>query len=180
MRMTRRFTRPGRDAYAGLTFAPRSSRIVNPNGSVVFEAADVMVPEKWSQVAVDILAQKYFRRAGVPAQSVPVDETDVPEWLRRRVPATPTTPESRRSRLSSACCVNERATFAISVSAPLSTASRAAHSRQPLTPRIATQVITTKAAARSGRRLHPALCEATFMRQNSPMTGKSAASLIEP
>lgn len=91
MRITRRFTRPGRDAYAGLTFAPRSSRIVNPNGSVVFEAADVMVPEKWSQVAVDILAQKYFRRAGVPEESVQVDETDVPEWLRRRVPATPTT-----------------------------------------------------------------------------------------
>src|SRR5262245_40032836 len=92
MRITRRFTRPGRDAYADLSFAPRTSRIVNPNGSVVFEAADVMVPEKWSQVAVDILAQKYFRRAGVPAASVPVDETDVPDWLRRRVPAAADTP----------------------------------------------------------------------------------------
>ncbi|HEY2785105.1 MAG TPA: vitamin B12-dependent ribonucleotide reductase [Fimbriiglobus sp.] len=92
MRITRRFTRPGRDAYAGLPFAPRTSRIVNPNGSVVFEAADVMVPEKWSQVAVDILAQKYFRRAGVPAASVPVEEADVPAWLHRRVPASPDTP----------------------------------------------------------------------------------------
>ncbi len=92
MRITRRFTRPGQDAYSGLPFAPRSSRIVNPNGSVVFEAADVMVPEKWSQVAVDILAQKYFRRAGVPAASVPVEETGVPTWLHRRVPASPDTP----------------------------------------------------------------------------------------
>ena len=92
MRITRRFTRAGRDAYAGLPFAPRSSKIVNPNGSVVFEAADVMVPEQWSQVAVDILAQKYFRRAGVPEATVPVDEPDVPGWLRRRVPASPDTP----------------------------------------------------------------------------------------
>src|SRR5438477_12787154 len=92
MRITRRFTRPNHDAYAGLPFAPRSSRIVNPNGSVVFEAADVMVPEKWSQVAVDILAQKYFRRAGVPESTVPVDETDVPDWPRRRVRASADTP----------------------------------------------------------------------------------------
>jgi hypothetical protein len=41
-------------------------------------------------------------------------------------------------------------------------------------------VSTTNAAARNGRRLHPALCEATFMRQNSPIGGNSAASLIEP
>ena len=68
MQITRRFTREGQDPFAGLTFAPRTSRIVNPNGSVVFEMKDVMVPEGWSQVAVDILAQKYFRRAGVPAR----------------------------------------------------------------------------------------------------------------
>jgi hypothetical protein len=92
---------------------------------------------------------------------------------------TPTTPESRRSRLSSACCVSERATFAISASAPLSTASRAAHSRQPLTPRMATQVSATNAAARSGRRLHPALWVTALMQQNSPKIGNSAASVIE-
>ena len=65
MQITRRFTREGQDPFAGITFAPRSSVIRNPNGSVVFEMKDVMVPEKWSQVAVDILAQKYFRRAGI-------------------------------------------------------------------------------------------------------------------
>ena len=83
MQISRRFTREGQDPFAGLTFAPRSSVIRNPNGSVVFEMKDVMVPEKWSQVAVDILAQKYFRRAGVPARLARVREDGVPAWLQR-------------------------------------------------------------------------------------------------
>ena len=83
MQMTRRFTREGQDPFASLTFAPRASRIVNPNGSVVFEMKDVMVPVGWSQVAVDILAQKYFRRAGVPAKTVHVHEDGVPPWVQR-------------------------------------------------------------------------------------------------
>ena len=49
-----------------MAFEPRTSRIVNPDGSVIFEAKDVMVPADWSQVAVDVLAQKYCRKAGVP------------------------------------------------------------------------------------------------------------------
>ena len=44
-------------------FAARTSRITNPDGSVVFEMKELQAPESWSQVAVDILAQKYFRRA---------------------------------------------------------------------------------------------------------------------
>jgi len=87
MRIQRRFTDSGSDSYAQLAFVPRSSRIVNPNGSVVFEMDGIQVPERWSQVAVDILAQKYFRRAGVPEVTVPVDEPGVPAWLQRRVPA---------------------------------------------------------------------------------------------
>jgi ribonucleoside-diphosphate reductase alpha chain len=83
MQITRRFTREGQDPFAGLTFAPRSSVIRNPNGSVVFEMKDVMVPAGWSQVAVDILAQKYFRRAGVPNRLVRVHEEGVPGWLQR-------------------------------------------------------------------------------------------------
>ncbi|QDU20123.1 vitamin B12-dependent ribonucleotide reductase [Urbifossiella limnaea] len=83
MQITRRFTREGQDPFAGITFAPRTSKIVNPNGSVVFEMKDVMVPAGWSQVAVDILAQKYFRRAGVPARTVRVHEDAVPQWLQR-------------------------------------------------------------------------------------------------
>jgi ribonucleoside-diphosphate reductase alpha chain len=92
MQITRRFTREGQDPFTGIPFAPRSSVIRNPNGSVVFEMHNVMVPEKWSQVAVDVLAQKYFRRAGVPTQLVRIPEEGVPAWLQRSGPASPDTP----------------------------------------------------------------------------------------
>ncbi|MCP5480569.1 MAG: vitamin B12-dependent ribonucleotide reductase [Spirochaetales bacterium] len=72
--------------WSRLSWSERTSRIVNPDGTVVFEAARIKVPEQWSQVAVDILAQKYFRKAGVPAVTKPVPEPGVPEWLHRRVP----------------------------------------------------------------------------------------------
>ena len=78
MQITRRFTQAGQDPFARLRFVPRSSRIVNPNGSVVFEMNDIHVPEGWSQVAVDILSQKYFRRAGVAAETVKVAEEGIP------------------------------------------------------------------------------------------------------
>jgi len=86
MRIERRFTRAGHDPFEGIDFAPRNSRITNPDGSLVFEARDVLMPAAWSQVAVDILAQKYFRKAGVPRAVKPVDEYGVPSWLRRSVP----------------------------------------------------------------------------------------------
>jgi ribonucleoside-diphosphate reductase alpha chain len=86
MQIPRRFTHEGQDPYAGLPFAPRTSRIVNPNGSVVFEMTDISVPQGWSQVAVDILAQKYFRRAGVAARTRKVHEDGVPHWLQRSEP----------------------------------------------------------------------------------------------
>jgi ribonucleoside-diphosphate reductase alpha chain len=86
MQITRRFTREGHDPFAAVAFAPRASKIVNPNGSVVFEMTDIMVPEGWSQVAVDILAQKYFRKAGVAARTAKVAEEGVPAWLQRSVP----------------------------------------------------------------------------------------------
>src|SRR3954464_7430499 len=87
MRIDRRFTTEGQDPFASIPFVPRTSKIVNPNGSVVFEKKDIAVPEAWSQVAVDILAQKYFRRAGVPARTERVPEAGVPEWLQRSRPA---------------------------------------------------------------------------------------------
>ena len=81
MRISRRFTSAGSDPYAGVPFEPRTSRIVNTDGSVVFEAKDIEMPAGWSQVAVDIMAQKYFRKAGVPTPdaSVRVAEQDVPD-----------------------------------------------------------------------------------------------------
>ncbi len=80
MKFRRIFSAEG-DAYAGVTFEPKTSRIVNPDGSVIFEAKDVMVPAGWSQVAVDVIAQKYFRRAGVPKSLRAVPEEGIPEWL---------------------------------------------------------------------------------------------------
>src|SRR5580765_5014963 len=92
MQISRRFTREGQDPFTGITFVPRSSVIRNPNGSVVFEMKDVIVPERWSQVAVDILAQKYYRRAGVPSRLVRVHEEGIPQWLQRSAGDSPDTP----------------------------------------------------------------------------------------
>jgi ribonucleoside-diphosphate reductase alpha chain len=87
MQFTRRYTTEGRDAFAAFTFVARISRIANPDGTVVFEMKDLLAPEHWSQVAVDVLAQKYFRKAGVPAQIERVVEEGIPEWLQRCQPA---------------------------------------------------------------------------------------------
>ena len=100
MEIERRYTTEGRDPYAGIDFVERTSRIVNPDGSVAFEAT-VMAPEAWSQVAVDILAQKYCRKAGVAAVLRRVDEPGVPEWLQRHEPdeeALAALPEGERYR----------------------------------------------------------------------------------
>ena len=78
MRVTRAFTTAGADAYEGIGFRKATSEIRNPDGSVVFRLDDIEVPSAWSQVAVDVLAQKYFRKAGIAAQLVPVEEADVP------------------------------------------------------------------------------------------------------
>ncbi len=86
MAVQRLFTTDNEDIYADLTFVPRRSEIRNPDGSVVFLAEDVLVPEGWSQVATDIMAQKYFRKAGVPARTKRVAEKGVPAWLQRRTP----------------------------------------------------------------------------------------------
>jgi ribonucleoside-diphosphate reductase alpha chain len=60
------FTQPGQDPYDTITWARRTSRITNPDGSVVFEMKDAEIPASWSQVATDIMVSKYFRKAGVP------------------------------------------------------------------------------------------------------------------
>ncbi|MDP9366047.1 MAG: vitamin B12-dependent ribonucleotide reductase, partial [Chloroflexota bacterium] len=60
------FTRAGEGPFAGVAWSKRTSRITNPDGSVVFEMIDAEVPAAWSQVAADIMVSKYFRKAGVP------------------------------------------------------------------------------------------------------------------
>ncbi|HQP43428.1 MAG TPA: hypothetical protein PLV66_07125, partial [Thermoanaerobaculales bacterium] len=62
MKVSRRFTREGASPYEQFKFVERSTEIRNPDGSVVFRMDGVKVPEGWSQVAVDILVQKYFRK----------------------------------------------------------------------------------------------------------------------
>ena len=84
MHIGRHFTTAGRDPYETVPFRTASSEIRNPDGSIVFQAEGFEVPAEWSQVASDILAQKYFRKAGVPARLAPVAERDLPPWLWRR------------------------------------------------------------------------------------------------
>ena len=83
MRIERRYTKAGQSPYEGIAFRLTTSEIRNPDGSVVFHADDVEVPTLWLQVAADVLAQKYFRKAGVPARLKKVEEETVPSWLWR-------------------------------------------------------------------------------------------------
>jgi ribonucleoside-diphosphate reductase alpha chain len=84
MKVTRRFTRVGEDPYETIAFVDRSSEIRNPDGSLVFAMDSVKAPEGWSQVAVDVLVQKYFRKAGVPQ----FDEDGNPEVSESDEPVT--------------------------------------------------------------------------------------------
>src|SRR3981081_1231079 len=100
MRIERRYTKEGQSAYADIEFRLTKSEIRNPDGSVVFHADDVEVPSSWSQVAADVLAQKYFRKAGVPARLKKVEEETIPSWLWRSAPdeeALAALPEKERS-----------------------------------------------------------------------------------
>jgi ribonucleoside-diphosphate reductase alpha chain len=85
MKIERRFTTEELGAYGALNFRHTSSEIRNPDGSVVFSLDGIEVPECWSQVASDVLAQKYFRKAGVPAALRRVKEKGVPSFLWRSV-----------------------------------------------------------------------------------------------
>ncbi|MEO0357384.1 MAG: vitamin B12-dependent ribonucleotide reductase [Pseudomonadota bacterium] len=86
MKIERKFTKAGKDAYASIAFTTTTSEIRNPDGTIVFQLENLEVPKDWSQVASDVLAQKYFRKAGVPSDTVAVKEKGVPEFLRRAAP----------------------------------------------------------------------------------------------
>ena len=87
MKIDRKFTKAGHDAYADLDFVAATSEIRNPDGTTVFRQEGIEVPNTWSQVASDVIAQKYFRKAGVPSKLKKVQEKGVPEFLWRSVPA---------------------------------------------------------------------------------------------
>ena len=100
MRIERRYTTKGQSPYAAIPFRLATSEIRNPDGSIVFRQDGIEVPESWSQVATDVLAQKYFRKAGVPARLKKVEENGVPSFLWRSVAdekALAELPEGERS-----------------------------------------------------------------------------------
>ena len=67
MKFERRNTVEEAGVYESMVFKKTDSEIRNPDGSIVFSAKNIEIPEGWSQVAADVLAQKYFRKAGVPS-----------------------------------------------------------------------------------------------------------------
>ncbi|NLT51231.1 MAG: vitamin B12-dependent ribonucleotide reductase [Ignavibacteria bacterium] len=88
MKVTRLFTKADQDPLLNVEFEKRISEIKNPDGTSVFKMEDVMVPKSWSQVATDIIAQKYFRKAGVPRLMRKVKEKGIPVWLQASEPDT--------------------------------------------------------------------------------------------
>ena len=99
MKFTRIFTEDKLDVYKNLKFKTTSSEIKNPDGTIVFSAPEIEVPGNYSQVAADVIAQKYFRKAGVPAYLKKIKESNVPEWLSRSEPdedKLETIPENER------------------------------------------------------------------------------------
>ena len=100
MKIERKFTTEETGAYGAMGFTTTVSEIRNPDGRIVFRNDAVEVPQGWSQVASDVLAQKYFRKAGVPARLKKVREKGMPEFLWRSVPdeaALADVPEDQRN-----------------------------------------------------------------------------------
>ena len=81
MKIKRMFTMEGEGPYRSIEFENRTSVIRNPDGSIVSEWDNVSVPKQWSQVATDIMAQKYFRKAGIPKYLKSAKEKGIPAWL---------------------------------------------------------------------------------------------------
>ncbi len=82
LKIERFFTNKGESPYQDIEFEKRTSKITNPDGSVVFEMKDIEIPKDWTQVATDVIAQKYFRKQGVPQK----DSEDLgAEWSAKQV-----------------------------------------------------------------------------------------------
>ncbi len=90
MKIDRKFTTAGKGPYEGIQWERRVSEIRNPDGRSVFRMDSVIVPSTWSQIATDIIAQKYFRKAGVPADKADAWRAFVPETQQALAGASPT------------------------------------------------------------------------------------------
>ena len=86
MRIERHFTKAGGNVYNSIAWKKTDVVMKNPDGTVVFECKGCETPEHWSQVAGDVISQKYFRKAGVAGKLKRVEENSVPSWLWRSVP----------------------------------------------------------------------------------------------
>ena len=86
MRFERLLTKENEEIYDNIPFRSASSEIRNPDGTIVFSVADIEVPEQYSQVATDIISQKYFRKACVAARLKKIEENGMPSWLWRSKP----------------------------------------------------------------------------------------------
>lgn len=80
------FYKSGLSPYQEILFKKTSYEIKDPDSTIVFQVKNIEIPESWSQVASDVLAQKYFRKAGVLPALKPVPEKGVPAWLYRSTP----------------------------------------------------------------------------------------------
>ncbi|HHL42419.1 MAG TPA: vitamin B12-dependent ribonucleotide reductase, partial [Hellea balneolensis] len=84
MQIKRHYTRENQSPYEGMTFKTVTSELRDTTGEIIASAQDFKAPDHWSQMACDILAQKYFRKAGIPACLKPVQEDGIPTWLLRQ------------------------------------------------------------------------------------------------
>jgi len=79
MKFERKFTKAGQGPYEGIIWEKRTSEIRNPDGKAVFYMDGVIVPSFWSQIATDIIAQKYFRKAGLSRETAQIWKKFVPQ-----------------------------------------------------------------------------------------------------
>ena len=99
LKIDRKFTEEGNDPFDQLSWSKRDVEIRNFDGTVAFSMKDVNLPDNYSQVAANVLSQKYLRKAGVPKKLRKVREQGVPSWLQRSVPdlkAMENLPESEK------------------------------------------------------------------------------------
>ncbi len=66
--ISRRYTKPGEDVFSTVTWDKRTTTIADEKGNVISQISDIEVPSSWTQLATDIMAYKYFRKAGVPTK----------------------------------------------------------------------------------------------------------------
>jgi len=86
LKIERKFTESGKDPFNKLNWTKRDVEIRNFDGSVAFSMKDVNLPDNYSQVAANVLSQKYLRKAGIPKNLKKVQEKGVPIWLQKSVP----------------------------------------------------------------------------------------------